>query len=277
MPAGKLVTATTARLATAIATATATAMAIAMATVTAAAVLLPATAGAQTTRIPVHVLSQDAKLIGSGVGGVWVTVTDTATGEVLAQGAHEGATGDTRKIMRLDPQGRDTVLFDSEGAAVFVAEFDIDEPTVVRISATGPLGNPDAGMRAATEMLVTPGAEITGDGVVLTLHGLNIEIMQAATGIAGEPVSVLVNVGMMCGCPLTPGGLWDADTVELTARLLRDGKVVATGALDYAGEPSRFKGAVTSPESGAYVLEVIGAQPSKANFGRARIPVAIGN
>lgn len=264
MPAGKLATATMTWLATA----------------TVLAMALPAAAGAETTRIPVHVLSQDAKLIGSGVGGVWVTVTDATTGEVLAQGTHEGATGDTRKIMRLDPQGRDTVLFDSEGAAVFVAEFDIDEPTVVRISATGPLGNPDASMRATAEMLVTPGAEITGDGVVLTLHGLNIEIMQAAAGIAGiagEPVRVLVNVGMMCGCPLTPDGLWDADTVELTARLLRDGKVVATGALDYAGEPSRFKGAVTPPESGAYVLEVIGAQPSKANFGRARIPVAIGD
>ncbi len=252
-------------------------LAMTMAMAMAMAMAMPAAAEAQTTRIPVHVLSQDAKLIGSGVGGAWVTVTDAATGEVLAQGAHAGATGDTQKIMRLDPQERDTVLFDTEGAAVFVAEFDIDEPTVVRITATGPLGNPDASMRSSTEMLVTPGAEITGDGVVLTLHGLNIEIMQAATGIAGEPVSVLVNVGMMCGCPLTPGGLWDADTVELTARLVRDGKVVATGALDYAGERSRFDGAVTPPEPGAYVLEVVGAQPSKANFGRARMPLAVGD
>ncbi|WP_405242781.1 hypothetical protein [Lentisalinibacter salinarum] len=263
MPAGKLVTATMTWLASA--------------TVLTMAVAMPAAADAETTRIPVHVLSQDAKLIGSGVGGVWVTVTDAATGEVLAQGAHLGATGDTQKIMRLDPQERDTVLFDTEGAAVFVAEFDIDEPTVVRISATGPLGNPDASMRASTEMLVTPGAEVTGDGVVLTLHGLNIEILEAAAGTAGDPVRVLANVGMMCGCPLTPGGLWDADSVELTARLLRDGKLVATGDLGYAGERSRFDGAVTPPEPGAYVLEVIGAQPSKANFGRARIPLAIGD
>lgn len=265
MPAGKLLNSTMTRLATA------TVLAIAM------AMAIPAAAGAETTRIPVHVLSQDAKLIGSGVGGVWVTVTDAATGELLVQGAHRGATGDTQKIMRLDPQERDTVLFDTEGAAVFMAEFDIDEPTVVRISATGPLGNADASMRATTEMLVTPGAEVTGDGVVLTLHGLNIEILQAAAGAAGEPVQVLVNVGMMCGCPFTPGGLWDADTVELTARLLRDGKVVATGVLGYAGEASRFGGAVTPPEPGAYTLEVIGAQPSKANFGRARMPLAVGD
>ncbi|WP_405237267.1 hypothetical protein [Lentisalinibacter orientalis] len=269
MPAGKLVNATMTWLAT-----TTT---LAMAMVIAVVMAMPAAAGAETTRIPVHVLSQDAKLIGSGVGGAWVTVTDAATGEMLAQGAHRGATGDTQRIMRLDPQERDTVLFDTEGAAVFVAEFDIDEPTVVRIGATGPLGNPDASMRATTEMLVTPGAEITGDGVVLTLHGLNIEILEAAAGTADEPVRVLVNVGMMCGCPLTPGGLWDAGTVELTARLLRDGKVVATGALDYAGEPSRFDGAVTPPGPGAYTLEVIGAQPSKANFGRARMPLAIGD
>jgi hypothetical protein len=256
MPAGKVLSVTTALL-------------------MAAAAAVPATAGAETTRIPVHVLSQDAKLIGSGVGGAWVTVTDAATGEVLAQGAHAGATGDTQKIMRLDPQERDTVLFDTEGAAVFVAEFDLDEPTVVRISATGPLGNPEASMRATTEMLVTPGAEITGDGVVLTLHGLNIDILQAAAGGAGEPVRVLVNVGMMCGCPLTPGGLWDADSVELTARLLRDGRVVGTGKLGYAGEASRFAGEVTPAEPGAYELEIIGEQPSKANFGHARMPLAV--
>jgi len=193
MPAGKALTVTTALL-------------------VAATMALPATVTAETTRIPVHVLSQDAKLIGSGVGGTWVTVTDAATGELLAQGAHRGATGDTRKIMRLDPRERDTVLFDTEGAAVFMAEFDIDEPTVVRISATGPLGNPDASMRATTEMLVTPGAEVTGDGVVLTLHGLNIDILEATATDVGEPVRVLTNVGMMCGCPLTPGGLWDADS-----------------------------------------------------------------
>lgn len=237
---------------------------------------LPVTGSTATTRIAVHVVSQDAKLIGSGVGGAWVTVTDTATGEILAQGAHEGSTGDTRKIMRLDPQERDTVLFDTEGAAAFMAEFDIDEPTIVRISAAGPLGNRDATMRASTEMLLTPGAEIGGDGVVLTLHGLNIGILAATVKDAASPVEVLVNVGMMCGCPLTPGGLWDADTVDVTARLLRDGEVVATGALDYAGEASRYSGAVTPPGPGAYTLEVIGEQPSKANFGRARRALAVG-
>lgn len=236
---------------------------------------LPLPGDAETTRIAVHVLSQDAKLIGSGVGGAWVTVSDAGTGEVLAQGLHRGSTGDTRTIMRLDPQERDTALFDTEDAAVFLAEFDIDEPTVVRITAAGPLGNPDASMRASTEMLVTPGARVLGDGVVLTLHGLNIEILEADVASAGRPVRVLVNVGMMCGCPFTPGGLWDADTVELTARLLRDGEVAAEGRLDYAGEASRFAGELTPPEAGAYVLEVLGEQPSKANFGRARIPLAI--
>ncbi len=262
MPAGRVLTVTTA-------------LALAMAMAMGMAMAVPATVHAETTRIPVHVLSQDAKLIGTGVGGVWVTVTDTATGELLDQGAHEGATGDTRKIMRLDPRERDTRLFDTDGAAVFMAEFDLDKPTVVRISATGPLGNPDAAMRATTEMLVTPGAEVGGDGVALTLHGLNIDILEAAATDAGEPVRVLTNVGMMCGCPLTPGGLWDADSVTITARLLRNGDMVAESELAYAGEASRFAGEVTPPEPGAYTLEIIGAQPSKANFGHARMPLAI--
>ncbi len=249
--------------------------ALAFAVTTLAALALASSADAARTEIAVHVLSQDAKLIGSGVGGAFVTVTDTATGEVLAQGEHAGSTGDTRIIMRQEPQQRDTRLFDSEGAASFVAAFDLDAPTVVRITAVGPLGNPDASMRASTEMLVTPGARILGDGVVLTLHGLNIRIVETGAAVAGQPMPVLVNVGMMCGCPLTPGGLWDADTVKLTARLLRDGEVVASAGLGYAGEASRFAGELPLPAAGAYTLEVLGEQPAKANFGRARIPLSV--
>jgi len=110
---------------------------------------------------------------------------------------------------------------------------------------------------------------------VLTLHGLNIEILQAQADAAGKPVPVLVNIGMMCGCPLTPGGLWDADSVRVTARLLRAGEVVAESELAYAGEASRYAGEVTPPQSGAYTLEVLGEQPSKANFGHARMPLAV--
>jgi hypothetical protein len=241
------------------------------------AVMMTMAPGAEAARteVAVHVLSQDAKLIGSGVGGAWVTVADAGTGEVLAQGAHEGSTGDTRVIMRQQPQQRDTVLFDSEGAASFLAVFDIDEPTVIRITAVGPLGNPDAGMRASTDMLVTPGARVLGDGVVLTLHGLNIRILETGAAVAGKSMRLLVNVGMMCGCPLTPGGLWDADTVALTARLLREGEVVASAGLDYAGEASHFDGEITPPAAGAYTLEIIGEQPGKANFGRARAPLSV--
>ena len=45
-------------------------------------------AGAQiTTQIRVRVVSHDAKIIGSGVGGAGVVVRDPATGHVLATGS----------------------------------------------------------------------------------------------------------------------------------------------------------------------------------------------
>lgn len=242
-----------------------------------AACVATASAVAAETRVLVHVVSQDAKLIGTGVGGAWVSVTDAGSGRLLAEGEHLGSTGDTDLIMRRKPQTRDSTRFTTEGAAGFLATFEIDQPTVIEIAATGPLGNPQASMRASTRMLVLPGAEVLGDGVVLTLHGFNIAILEPDAGVraAGDSLRVLADVRMMCGCPLTPGGLWDADTTTVTARLLQGGKVVAEAPLAYAGEASRFAGEISPPSAGAYELEVLASQASTANFGRAASSLAV--
>jgi len=47
----------------------------------------------------VHVTANDAKVIGSGVGGAFVRIKNLETGEVLAQGKHLGGTGETDRIM----------------------------------------------------------------------------------------------------------------------------------------------------------------------------------
>ena len=49
------------------------------------------------TTVKVSVIAHDGKLMGSGVGGARVTIRDLDTGEVLADGLHEGGTGDTGK------------------------------------------------------------------------------------------------------------------------------------------------------------------------------------
>jgi hypothetical protein len=229
------------------------------------------------TRIMIRVTARDAKIIGGGVGGARVTVVDAETGEFLAEGLQEGGTGDTQLIMRT-PHGRDMTVFDTEGAAGFLAELEISQPTIVVISAAGPLGYPQAVQTASKQMLVVPGRHVEGDGVVLELHGFIVEILspEPLTPV-GDSIDLSVRVRGMCGCTIEPGGLWDADRKEFVARLKADGQVVSSTNLEYAGQTSMFRGRLTVPESAAgsdLTLEVLVSEAGKGNFGRHEIPVA---
>lgn len=223
------------------------------------------------TRIMIRAVSRDAKIIGSGVGGALVRVSDASTGEVLAEGLQEGGTGDTELIMST-PHRRGASIYDTEGAAGFMAELGVSEPTVVNISAMGPLDYPQASYSASKQLLVIPGAHVEGDGVILELHGFIVEILEPEPYSAvGSEVLVRARARMMCGCPITPGGLWDANTKKLVARLRSDGRVVAEAPLRYAGEPSTFRGTLAVPggaRDGGLQLEVLAAEPSEENFGR---------
>lgn len=221
----------------------------------------------QETRVQVRVLAADAKLIGDVVGGADVTVTNVETGEVLAEGVTAGETGDTDLIMRT-PRERGATVFDTPGAAGWLAVFDLDRPTLVEIAAEGPLGYPEAIARASRTMLLTPGVEILGDGIVLELNGLIVEILEPEGDPAGTVVPVRARVRMLCSCPTEPGGLWSVESVS--ARLLADGEIVAEAPLAFTGETSVYAGEIAAPDAGEYVLEVLAADPATGNFGRAR-------
>jgi hypothetical protein len=231
------------------------------------------------TRVTVRVTARDGKIIGSGVGGAMVRVVNSETGELLAEGVQQGGTGDTQLIMST-AHARGMTVYDTEGAAGFVAELAISEPTIVNISATGPLGYPQAIQSATKQMLVVPGAHVQGDGVVLELNGFIVEIVspEPLTPVAGA-IDVTARVRMMCGCTLEPDGLWDSNVKEFTARLKADGAVVSTATLEFAGQASMFKGRLPVPESARGVdltLEVLVSEPGHQNFGRHEIPVAGG-
>lgn len=231
------------------------------------------------TRVTVRVVARDAKVIGSEVGGARVTVVNAGTGEVLAEGLHEGGTGDTQLIMRT-AHARDMTVYDTEGTAGFLAELDIAEPTIVVISAAGPQGYPQAIQTASKQMLVVPGRHVEGDGVVLELHGFIVEILspEPLTPV-GDAFDVSVRVRHMCGCVIEAGGLWDADKKQFVARLKADGEVVSSTDLEYAGQTSMFRGRLAVPESARgrdMTLEVLVSEAGKGNFGRHEIPVAGG-
>ncbi len=235
-------------------------------------------AGAQAipTRVMVRVIARDAKIIGSGVGGVEVRVVNAETGELLARGQQQGGTGDTRRIMTM-PHERGMTVYDTEGAAGFLAEIPLDEPTMVNISASGPLDYPQAMASASKNLLLVPGEHVEGDGVILELHGFIVEILspEPMTPL-GARLEVTARVHMMCGCPIEPGGLWDANAKTFTARLWSQGSVVATAPLEFTGETSMFSGTLQVPSAarGAdSTLEVIVSESGKQNFGRHEIPL----
>lgn len=231
------------------------------------------------TDVVVRAVAHDAKVVGSSVGGARITITDAESGDVLAEGVQEGGTGDTDLIMR-QPHGRRGTIYGTSDAAAFRATLHLEAPTVVEVTAEGPLGTPHAARTASRSLLLLPGRDVTGEGVVLELQGLAVQIgapdEAAAPPRPGGEIPVRVTVEMMCGCPFTPGGLWDADSVDVTARLSRDGRTVADADLRYAGEPSTFGATLPAPaEPGAYRLVVTAAQEDADNFGVARTEVRV--
>jgi hypothetical protein len=80
---------------------------------------------------------------------------------------------------------------------------------------------------------------------------------------------------MMCGCPLTPGGMWNADNVEVGAVVMRDEERSAPVHLTYAGEASTFTGALDIDEPGDYVVEVYAYDATNGNTGLRHFPLLV--
>ena len=239
--------------------------------IAAVAVLLPASVIAQatTTRVMIRVASHDAKIIGSAVGGVRITVRDARTGSLLARGVQEGGSGDTRRLV-IEPRVRGQRVFDTEGAAGFLAELELTRPTQVRIEAEGPLGTPHASQRVSRTMLLVPGHDVLGDGVILVLYGFTVDLMEPSGDLhdaAGTEIAVRARVTMLCGCATEPGGHWDSTAYMIEARIVEDDKVLETAILVYAGEPSVYAGRITVPVEDGLTLQVLAMDPSTGNFG----------
>jgi hypothetical protein len=235
------------------------------------ALAFPAALAAQATptSILIRVTSHDAKIIGSGVGGARVAIRDVESGAILASGIQEGGTGNTKSIM-VEPRVRGATVFDTDGAAGFLATLDLERPTMIEIAVEGPLGSPGFTQRATKTMLILPGIDVLGEGVVIELVGLTV-VLESPTGeaaiVAGEPLTVTATVTMLCGCPTEPGGLWDADDLEIVALVLREGEVVAEHPLTFAGIRSTYQAELTVAESGSAELVVIATNSRTGNSG----------
>lgn len=235
-------------------------------------VFAPATASAEPTDIVVRVLSKDAKFIGTSMGGMRITLSDAETGELLATGLTEGGTGDTQRLMH-EKGGRRAQLSDAS-AAKYQVTLDLDRPRLIQVEAYGPLAQRQSAQRVTASQWVVPGRGITGgDGWVLELPGFVVDVLSPpAHGRVpvGKRVGVRANVIAMCGCPVEPKGLWDADTYEVAAIVSVNGKEVSRLPLAYAGETSQFEAAVPVDAPGFYEVVVYAYDPANGNTGLDR-------
>jgi hypothetical protein len=238
----------------------------------AAALLAPAVR-AEPTQVEVRVLSKGAKFVGTSMGGVQVVIRDADSGELLAQGVTAGSTGDTQRIMRAELRRHDPVS--TGDAASFRATLDLEVPRRVEVVAFGPLAQRQAANRVSATMWLVPGKHVTGgDGWLLELPGLAVDVLDPPAHrrlrSASARVAVRANVMMMCGCPVEPGGLWDADRLEVRAVVSRDGQQARELALVHAGEPSHFAAELEGLGPGTYDVLVYAHDPANGNTGLDR-------
>jgi hypothetical protein len=164
-------------------------------------------------------------------------------------------------------------------SAKFSATLDLDRPRRVTVTATGPGSPKQAASTVSSTQWVLPGKSIDGgDGWVLELPGFAVSALDPQLEIslaAAQKIPVHVKVTMMCGCPITPNGQWDANKLEIVAILTHGGKNLRTVPLSYAGKPSEFAGDIDVAGKGEYEVTVYAYDPANGNTGLDRFTVTV--
>lgn len=217
-----------------------------------------APAHAEPTEVAVRVISADGKFIGDSMGGAKVTLRDAQSGRVLARGTTRGGTGNTARIMQAT--GR-SPLIATPDAAAFVSQINIDEPRLVNLEVSGPVGHPGSMIRVVSQRWVMPGQPVNlGDGWVVELPGLaitpTVRIIGRNPGTKQRIAAVSAKVELLCGCPITPGGQWNADDYQVTVSLWQRRYRVSEAPLAFVAAPGGFAGDIAIPAKGRFRMFV---------------------
>jgi hypothetical protein len=233
------------------------------------------------TEVLVRVVAHGAMVIGDDVGGARITITEAATGRLLASGLQQGEAGDQNQIMRT-PRLMEEPRFSSRPSASFRTTLHLDRPTLVEIAAQGPLGHPAAMQRASKTVLLVPGQDLTNDGIVLHLYGFIVQIEQPPPGeplIAKDDVTLTASVRTLSGSLVRPHGDWDSRKVAIYGQVLIGDRVVERIQMFYSGTKSRFEAPFFVPTPtdapNGVTLRVVAADGAGGNFGmgEANYPV----
>lgn len=233
------------------------------------------------TTILVRVVAHGSMVLGKEVGGARITIADAATKQILATGLQQGEAGDQNQIMRT-PHLMEEPLYSSRPAAAFTATLDLLRPTLVEVTAEGPLAYPAAAQRISTTVWLIPGKDLTQDGIVLTLYGYIVQIEHPTPGeslMAKDDVPLRVSVRTLSGALVRPHGDWDSRKTHIYGEVMIGDRVLERLQMFYSGERATFEAPFFVPlpkdAPDGITLRVIAADPAGGNFGigQSRYPV----
>ncbi len=235
----------------------------------------------KSTTILVRVVAHGSMVLGKDVGGARVTITNIATGQILATGLQQGEAGDQNQIMRT-PHMMDEPRYSSRPAAVFSTTLELTHPILVQVTAEGPLAYPAAAQRASKTVWLIPGHDLMNDGIVLHLYGYIIQIEHPKSGeslIAKDDVLLRASVRTLSGALVRPHGDWDSRKTHIYGEVMIGDRVIERLQMFYSGERASFEAPFFVPvpkdAPDGITLRVVAADPASGNFGigQAKFPV----
>ncbi|HKR78057.1 MAG TPA: hypothetical protein VJR69_00015 [Nitrospira sp.] len=233
------------------------------------------------TTIVVRVVAHGAMVLGRDVGGARVTITDVETQQVLAAGIQQGDAGDQNQIMRT-PHLMEEPVYSARPAAAFTTTVALRKPTLVDITAEGPLGHPAAMQHASQTVLLIPGHNLTNDGIVLHLYGYIVQIEHPASGqalMAKDDVKLRASVRTLSGTLVRPHGDWDSRKLQIYGELLIGNRVIERLQMFYSNETGTFDAPffVPKPDEApeGIVLRVVATDLATGNSGVGRADFAV--
>ena len=229
--------------------------------------------GPRSTIVVVRVVAHGALVLGREVGGARVTITDVSSGHILATGLQQGESGDQNQIMHT-PHMMEEPIYSSRPSAAFTTTLELQKPTLVEISAEGPLAYPTALQRTRKTLLLIPGQDLTNDGIVLHLYGYLVQIERPKPRealIAKDDVKLRASVRTLSGSLLRPHGDWDSRKIRIYGEVLSGDRIIERLQLFYDEGSRTFEAPFFVPPSKdvpeGITLRVIATDLSTGNSG----------
>ena len=237
--------------------------------------------GTRPTTVLVRVVAHGAMVLGREVGGARVTITEVASGRILAAGLQQGEAGDQNQIMRT-PHMMEEPIYSSRPSASFTATLELQQPTLVEISAEGPLAYPASLQKTGKTLLLIPGQDLTHDGIVLHLSGYVVQIERPKPGdplIAKGDIKLRASVKTLSGSLVRPHGDWDSRKIRIYGEVLIGDRIIERLQMFYDEGSRAFEASFFVPPSkevqDGITLRVIATDLSTGNSGmdQATYPV----